>query len=209
MPPFYIGSSSIEKIINGYHGSVSSIMYKNIWWKELKENRSLFTTHIICKYQTRKEAIHKEYQLQKHLNVVKNLLYINQAVAAKDGYFGRNVFGANNPMYGKSPTTENRKKQSIKMSGKNNPQYGITRSKQHRERLSKSNSGKNNGNKNYFYGKSGQNAYNYDKIWINNGSINRYHPSNIEIPDGWYRGMISRKIKNYSPPAFPVLPPVT
>lgn len=210
MPPFYIGSSSLKKVDEGYCGTVTSKKYKNIWWHELKENRSLFTTYIICKHNTRKEALDKECKFQKHLNVVKNPLYINQAVAAKNGYYGRNVLGKNNPMYGKSPTKENRIKQSIKMSGKNNPQYGKIRSEQHCKKLSLANIGKIGGANNHFYGKTGEKAYNHGKIWINDGIINKYHPSDNVIPEGWYKGMITAKKKeNYSPPALPVLPPVT
>jgi hypothetical protein len=38
LPPFYIGSTSVNRISNGYHGSVSSKRYKSIWLEELKTN---------------------------------------------------------------------------------------------------------------------------------------------------------------------------
>ena len=47
LPPFYIGSSSIDIINNGYRGSVSSKEYKQIWKTELKNNSHLFKIMII------------------------------------------------------------------------------------------------------------------------------------------------------------------
>ena len=35
LPTFYIGSTSVEKIEQGYRGSVSSKRYQSIWEKEL------------------------------------------------------------------------------------------------------------------------------------------------------------------------------
>jgi hypothetical protein len=86
LPIFYIGSSSISKINSGYHGSVKSASYRNIWEKELLESPHLFETKILTTHETRKKALEKEYAIQKKLNVVKNPLYINKAIAA--GCFG-------------------------------------------------------------------------------------------------------------------------
>jgi len=82
LPPFYIGSTSIEKIKNqNYHGTVTSKKFKNIWWNEIENNPSLFKTFIISTHYSRKEAYEKEEYLQRTLNVVKSSMYINMSIA--------------------------------------------------------------------------------------------------------------------------------
>lgn len=83
LPPFYIGSTSIENINKGYHGSVSSNRYKDIWKSELKTNPNLFKTIVISTHQTREEALAKEMFLQQKMNVAKSPMYINMAIANK------------------------------------------------------------------------------------------------------------------------------
>ena len=41
LPPYYIGSSSVKKVLNGYHGTVTSIKWKKDWEDELKQTRAL------------------------------------------------------------------------------------------------------------------------------------------------------------------------
>jgi hypothetical protein len=106
LPIFYIGSSTIKKIKKGYHGSVSSKRYKSIWKKELKENPHLFKTKVISSHKNDKECRQKEKQLQIHLNVVNNPLYINMSLATPNGFFGMDTKGENNPFYNKSHTIE-------------------------------------------------------------------------------------------------------
>lgn len=79
LPPFYIGSTSIERISNGYRGSVESREYKKLWKYEIKNNPHLFKTVIISTHYTRKEAACKEEFFHKSLNVVPNQLYVNKA----------------------------------------------------------------------------------------------------------------------------------
>jgi hypothetical protein len=86
LPPFYIGYTSIQKIQNGYRGSVKSTKYKHTWNTELQNNSHLFITKIISTHQTRQEALVKEDILHRSLQVIKNPLYINQAYAS--GCFG-------------------------------------------------------------------------------------------------------------------------
>ena len=93
MPSFYIGSSSVEKVQNGYKGTVSSKKYLDIWTTEFKDNPHLFESKIVCIHETRQEATDKEYKFHKQLNVVKNPLYINQAMANKNGFFGMDNSG--------------------------------------------------------------------------------------------------------------------
>jgi len=97
---FYVGSTSVSKIKNGYRGSVSSKAYKQIWKAELKDNSELFHTKIVSIHNTRQEATDKENYLHKILNVVSNVLYINKANAIPNGCFGNDNKGRNNPMFG-------------------------------------------------------------------------------------------------------------
>jgi hypothetical protein len=101
LPPFYIGSTLIKYIENGYHGSVKSKKYKETYRKELLENRHLFKTIIIEKYYSRKYAMFKERKLQEKLNVVQSEMYMNMSVAKDFGWFGMKVKGVHNPVYGK------------------------------------------------------------------------------------------------------------
>lgn len=88
MPPNYIGSTSVEKINNGYHGSVASKKYKTIWKSELKSHPELFHTVITSLHDTRQDALWKEMKIQQLFNVVKNPLFINESYASKDDFFG-------------------------------------------------------------------------------------------------------------------------
>ena len=83
LPRFYIGSTSIDKIDRGYHGSVSSKKYKKIWNSELKEHPELFKTQILTTHETREEAFNEEVRYQKEHDVVNSNLYINMAIANK------------------------------------------------------------------------------------------------------------------------------
>lgn len=81
LPPFYIGSTSLENISKGYHGSVASKKFKLIWKTELKENPELFQTKIIKTFENRTDAYSWEEKIHKKLNVLCNNLYINQSMA--------------------------------------------------------------------------------------------------------------------------------
>ena len=116
LPPFYIGSSSVEKVQKGYHGSVCSKQFRDIWKSEIRKNPNLFETKIISTHSDRKEATLRERDLQKKLSVVKNPLYTNQSFAAYDSFTDRDQSGKNNPMYGSSRR------------GIENPFYGQTHS---------------------------------------------------------------------------------
>jgi hypothetical protein len=102
LPPFYIGSSSVEKVQKGYHGSVCSKQFRDIWKSEIRKNPNLFQTKIISTHSDRKEATLRERDLQKKLSAVKNPLYTNQSFAAYDSFTDRDQSGKNNPMYGSS-----------------------------------------------------------------------------------------------------------
>lgn len=81
MPPFYIGSSSSQKVKAGYHGSVKSYLWMNIWREELVSVPELFRTVIISEHSSRIEAYKEEEKIQRMLNVVHSDLFINEAFA--------------------------------------------------------------------------------------------------------------------------------
>lgn len=83
MPPFYIGHSTVSKVLNGYRGSVCSEKYRKTWREELSYNPHLFKTIILTQHSTRDDAIIKEECFQEKMNVVRNPLYINCAIARR------------------------------------------------------------------------------------------------------------------------------
>jgi hypothetical protein len=92
MPPNYIGSSSVDRVLNeNYYGSVRSKRYMTIWLSELKLHPELFSAVIVSYHDTRSNATYKELQIQRIFNVAKSDLFINRAYAAKNGCFGMEV----------------------------------------------------------------------------------------------------------------------
>lgn len=106
LPPFYIGSSTKEKIVGGYNGSVTSKKWQSIYKLEQQINKPLFKTRILSYHTSRIEAIQEELRLQKLHKVVNSSKYFNEAYAAINGCFGRDVSGALHPMYGKTHSKE-------------------------------------------------------------------------------------------------------
>ena len=92
LPPFYIGSTSVDRVNSGYKGSVVSRAYKDLWKSELRKNSYLFKTKVISTHLTRKDALAKEEKLQRSLNVIKNPLYTNKSYATT-GCFGDSKSG--------------------------------------------------------------------------------------------------------------------
>lgn len=128
MPMFYIGRSNTHRIKNGYHGSVSSKKFSQIWKNELRDNPHLFKTRILTEHQTQKEAAYQEEYFHKAFSVHRNPMYINQATAA--GTFCSDIRGKNNPFFGSS------------RSGHLNPMYGKTHSVEARLKMSRNGRGK-------------------------------------------------------------------
>lgn len=138
LPPFYIGSTSVDNLNGGYRGSVSSKEFKELWKEEVKHHPELFKTHIVSTHKTRKDALVAEDIIQRKLNVVHNPLYTNKAYAS--GCFGAvtgkhprlgvivkgtetaNKIGRANK--GKKRTSEVRKQQSISRSGELHWKFG-------------------------------------------------------------------------------------
>lgn len=142
LPPFYIGSSDIQRIENNYHGSVKSIKYSDTWKEELKNNPQLFKTKIISYHETRKDALAKEYYLHHKLGVVKSPLYINQSLATVNGFFGMDVSKENHPWYGRKHSEESKRIISEKAKGRKGPNLGKKLSQETRRKLSAAKKGK-------------------------------------------------------------------
>ncbi len=125
LPPFYLGSSSIKRIKNGYRGSVVSRAYKSIWDEELKHNPNLFKVFIVKTHHSREEAALYELKIQQQLGVVNNPLYVNM------GYFyGGHLVYSKSPealkvisesMKGRNHTEETKKKIGESNKGKKMP----------------------------------------------------------------------------------------
>lgn len=196
LPPFYIGSTSIEKIKNGYMGTICSKQYKRTWKKELFENRHLFKIKIISLHDTRESALNKEEILQKKLNVVVSPLYVNMAIANK--HFVNYV----SPMKGLKHTEETRKK--LSEIAKNRKYSEETRKKFSTKKSSynKKCHWYNDGNKNTFthidpgqgwkLGRMDQKPSTKGYKWYNDGEKNKMF-SQIPIDTKWKIGLIRNK----------------
>lgn len=65
---------------------------------------------IISLHDTRADATWKELQLQKLFNVVQNILFINMAYAAPNGFFGMIVNGESHHNYNNKEMSQKMKK---------------------------------------------------------------------------------------------------
>lgn len=204
LPKYYIGSTSIDKIKNGYKGSVSSKEWKSIWDLEVKEYPDLFEVLVISIHNTRKEALEAELEYQISANVVESKDYVNKSLAQPDGFFGMDVSGENNPMYGKSRTGEkhkggeniaaglqkffasdfsqNHRNTSRKRLKQNNPMSNPDIKQKVKDTWKKN--GRGLGPKNGMYGKQNPMA---GKILYNDGKQTKAFYENQQ-PEGWVRG---------------------
>lgn len=123
LPKRYIGSSKIDRVNKGYNGSISSKRFAQIYRDEQKRNKKLFKTRVLSIHKTDKEAREKELELQIKYDVLNDERYMNESYAKINGFFGRNVSGELNPMYGKVHPSKNKKINSGNV-GEKNPMYG-------------------------------------------------------------------------------------
>ena len=218
MPPNYIGSSSVDRVLNkNYHGSVKSKKYKAIWKLELKLHPELFTTIIISYHDTRSDAIWKELNIQKIFNVVTDNLFVNMAYAAPNGFFGSSLAGEDHPNFGKYWSDDKKSEQSEKLKNFYAVEDNLLA---HQERVRNRKSriwtehdrfdvslkvlGENNPNygnhwteeqKKNVSGENnpmydiGENHPNYGKMSITNGIENSFVYKNSIIPNGWKIGL--------------------
>lgn len=125
MPKYYLGSTSIENIINNnYYGSISSKRFKTIFKNELKNNPELFDIIILTEHDNRKDALKQELIYQIKVDCVRNNDYINRSLAKPNGYFGFNGAGIESNVYGLKRSKDSKEKYRLANLGENNPQYG-------------------------------------------------------------------------------------
>lgn len=202
LPKWYVGSSSISKVNSGYKGSVSSYQWKSLWESEPD---NLFVTRIISEHITRKDAFEAELKYQIDNDVVKSDEWVNKSLAQPDGFFGMDVSGKNNPMYGKSRKGETHKggeniskalqyvhhhtsrgKELAEMSSKrmklNNPSKDPETLKKMKNTWKSIN--RCVGEKNGMYGKTGRLL---GKKLYNNGQQTKAYNEGSQ-PDGWILG---------------------
>lgn len=204
MPSKYVGSTSIKRILGGYRGSVSSKEFSSVWNLELQENPNLFVTEIVSKHDTRENALREELKFQIDNGVVSSDDWINKSLSIPNGFFGMDVSGSKNPMYGKtrkgekhkggenisaalhrffkSEKSENHRLQSKKRMSQNNPSKRIDVLEKSKEKWVANN--RNVGNKNGMFGK--QSPMRGKKLY-NNGSMTKSFNEN-EQPNGWVIG---------------------
>lgn len=111
MPPYYIGSSTVERVKSGYRGTVTSKAYAAIWREQIVNHPELFSTIILSTHPDRQVAILEEKRLQVKLDVVRSPLFINMAYAQPNGFFGPSQKGVK-----KSP--EHAKKIGLALTGR-------------------------------------------------------------------------------------------
>ena len=87
MPRYYIGSTSRKKIEEGYIGTVISKKWKNVFKKEARDHRELFTVQILSEHETRRGALKHELEEQLKRDDVKSEEYINMSFAKVNGFF--------------------------------------------------------------------------------------------------------------------------
>ncbi len=139
LPPFYIGSGQIKRIEKGYHGSVQSKKWKELYKQEIKNNPHLFSTTILRSTFTRKMSTAVELYIQRQNNVVKSTFFFNESYAIKNGMFGRDVSGKNHPLWGVGHTAKTCAKISKNhhnVKGISNPMYNKNHSAKSKKQIS-------------------------------------------------------------------------
>ena len=141
LPRRYIGSTTVSRINENYHGSVKSKKYKEIWISELRDNPHLFKTRILKTFSSHRDALNEELRVQKKYDVVRSKNYINMSFAQPNGFFGMSTkgipmseeaklkqriqrLGIKRPEHSKILSGRKRPNQSKLMTGDGNPMYG-------------------------------------------------------------------------------------
>lgn len=194
LPKWYIGSSTLEKINNGYNGSVTSKKYAEIYKEEQKHNKHLFKTRILSFHKSTQEALDEELRVQKLHEVVANIKYMNMSYCQRNGFHGGDTSkfidysnqeykhkiseaqrGNKNPNYGKKYTEDDLIKMKFIKCGMDNHMTGTHHSEESRRKLSIAMKGEKNPN--------------YGKVWcVESSATNKEHKKMFrleEIPDDW------------------------
>jgi hypothetical protein len=180
LPPFYIGSSYVESVLSGYHGTVKSKKYRTIWREEIRSKPHLFQTIIISRHETQQDAREQEYQLQKFFDVVRNPLFINLAYAnLKFGASGKDHY-----LFNKELPAATKAKISLAKKGKKMPDYAVEAMRI-----------RNSGSGNSMFGKQHSDESNeknrnshLGKKWWNNGI--KTVQSHVSPGENWKRGRL-------------------
>ncbi len=202
LPPFYIGFSTIDKVRNGYHGSVRSKEYRYIWDEEIRQHPELFKTIVISVHDNRDDALAREISLQRKMNVIQNPLYINQAIGRLVDNRGR-VFTPEHKA--KLSTAKRGNAWSI---GKPNPTRAAL-NRQQRGTKNPAHSARMKGRKypehserlkqlykNGWAPRAGKRNANIERLrlvrvgrrWISNGVLEKFASPAEALLDGWYYG---------------------
>ncbi len=197
LPKWYIGSTTLKRVNDGYNGSVDSKEYKSIWQQERKNNPQLFTTRILSYHDNKQDSLDEELRLHKKHKVIKNPKYINMSYCQRNGFHGgdtsqfidysnqqridkisKAVSGSKNGSYGKKYTEEEKSKSEFfkrNLKGEANPNYGRKASDKTKEKQSIASKGNKNSN--------------YGNCWCvldtaKDKSVRKLHPKD-NIPMGW------------------------
>jgi hypothetical protein len=130
LPKYYIGSTSENKIKNGYLGSIRSKKWFDIFNFESKNNKHLFSVTILSYHGTRKDALIEELRVQIERNVVKSKEYFNESFACINGFFGMVISDEQKKIIGKRTSEQHKNGLSYKLPplhGKDNPMCGRTK----------------------------------------------------------------------------------
>ncbi len=200
LPPFYIGSTSVNKIVSGYRGSVGSKKWKQIYKEELLNSPEKFRIEIIETFATRKEALDLELKLQIANDVVKSKWFFNEALASVNGFFGRSMTGENNTFFGQKHTDESMAKMKegrlkVRASKRTIWMHNVynVNARIKEEMINEAYAqgyligyakGTTNLNRKGIKMKCQKNKLKY----INNGIMDRKIKMNDEVPSGWFLG---------------------
>lgn len=216
IPPFYIGSTSVDKILGDkkYRGSVASKKFAPIWKSEQRENPHLFKTIILSIHNTRDEAYTAEDKLLRLRDCVNSPLYLNARCAKGLGYHPK---GELSPRFGVKHSAEtkaiiskihkgkilsDKHKRQISIANTNKIVSAKTRAKasasaklretfseETRAKMSHAKKGKKQNPEHIAYNTS----LKIGCKWWNNGISQIY---NRTCPEGWIHGRLTMKGKS-------------
>lgn len=206
LPTFYIGYCNYDRIRYGYHGTVSSKLYKQIWKNELKENPHLFKTRIFRNGLTKKAAVALEAKLQRAFQVHRNPMFINKSITNDMMFSGKaNTDYLSTSLWVNNGTISKRVQQiedgwikgrltfsrpTVTIMHMGDKQIMVRNEDIERRRLEGFEYGMSSTNLKRMkkLGKTTPKGQFKNKIWITDGQTEQAHHKDDPIPDGWRRG---------------------
>lgn len=152
---FYVGKGKANR-------AYDRVCRNDLWKKIVEDNNGQYEIEIVKEFKEEKDARKYEKELTEKYKKIGQC-EANIAI-------GQSLYGANNPMYGKTITEEAKIKISKALSGANNPMYGKKHNKETINKIRNKNIGVNNP----MYGKTGEKAPGYGKTGIK-------HPRSLRI----------------------------